>query len=165
MKSAKLIGAAAVLLAVTAVGVLIVQEPLMAQVRAALVRDADNPALAPFRGGVNFPLTAINTQRLLTTVPAGRRLVIEHISYWTFGPFGNELIFAALRAGEFGDNQVLLEVNRPHVSAASGIGIQDGSQPARVYFEPGEAVWVSASQNTVASRSIEVRVQGYYVTL
>ena len=55
-------------------------KPVLAQVRAALVRDADNPALAPFRGRVDFDLCCINDGRLMTTVPAGKRLVIEYIS-------------------------------------------------------------------------------------
>jgi hypothetical protein len=164
MKYRRHIGAAIVLIAVTAVGGLIIQEPLMAQVRAALVRDADNPDLAPFRGGANFALTTLNTQQLLTTVPAGKRLVIDYISYWTFGPNGDELVFAALRAGQFGPLQVLLEINPPHASASSGLNIQDGTQAVRAYFEAGEEVWVSASHNTGVTRQFEVRVHGHYVT-
>src|SRR5258708_30270651 len=55
-------------------------KPVWAQVRAALVRDVDNPALAPFSGTVRFSFSGLNTQALLTTVPAGKRLVVEHVS-------------------------------------------------------------------------------------
>ncbi len=60
-------------------------KPVWAQVRAALVRDADNPALAPFSGVVGFSFNALNTQGLLTTVPAGKRLVVENVSYVSGG--------------------------------------------------------------------------------
>jgi hypothetical protein len=60
---------------------------------------------------------------------------------------------------------VLLEINRPHISATTSLNIQDGSQPVSVYFEAGEEVWVSASHNTGNSRQFEMRVHGHYVTL
>src|SRR5271169_6563070 len=52
-------------------------KPLLAQARAALVRDSDNPALQPafiaLSGGGTYPQTYL--------VPAGKRLVIEYISW------------------------------------------------------------------------------------
>jgi hypothetical protein len=52
--------------------------PLMAQVRAALVQDVDQPARAPFQytatvNITNFTYTAI-------PIPAGKRLVIDYVS-------------------------------------------------------------------------------------
>lgn len=139
-------------------------KPVVAQVRAALVRDVDAPALSPFRATVNYQLCCLNDQRLLTTVPAGKRLVIEHISYLSFGPTGDQLVYAALRAGQFGPVHLVMGVNPLHASASSSFTIQDASQPVRAYFEAGEEVWVSASHNTGGNRQFELHVAGYYVT-
>lgn len=141
-------------------------EPVWAQVRPALVRDIDTPALAPFTASVDYTLCCLNDQRLLTTVPAGKRLVIDHISYYSAGEAagGDELIFGALRNGQFGPLMVILEIHPPHASATSSFTIQDGSQPVKAYFEAGQEVWVSASHNTGGARSLQMRVTGHFIT-
>lgn len=136
-----------------------------AQVRAAMVRDVDAPALTPFRTGVSFTFTAVNDQRLLTTVPAGKRLVIEHISYWGFTATGSSFVFAALRTGQFGPLRTILEIRPPHASAASSFTIQDASLPVRAYFEAGEQVWITASKSSgLGDASFEITVHGHLVT-
>jgi hypothetical protein len=47
----------------TAVAILgtVFAQPVWAQVRAALVRDTDNPDLAPFQAGINTTINAVNT--------------------------------------------------------------------------------------------------------
>jgi hypothetical protein len=71
-------------------------QPLLAQVRAALVSDVDNPA----RGFVQFsrfvgpPQTTFThdwNQDLQYTVPAGRRLVVDNISAISFALFSNQV--------------------------------------------------------------------------
>lgn len=52
--------------------------PLMAQVRAALVQDVDQPARAPFQ--VTVPININNFNFTPVTIPAGHRLVIDYIS-------------------------------------------------------------------------------------
>ncbi len=140
-------------------------KPVWAQVRAALVRDVDNPALAPFRADVNFSFLAIGDQFFLTTVPTGKRLVIEHISYGTSGPTSEQLIFAALRTGQFGPVRERLEIHPVHASADSGFFLQDASLPVKLYFEPGEEIWVAVSKSAgFATRQFEIHAEGYYVT-
>ena len=139
-------------------------KPVVAQVRAALVRDVDAPALAPFRATVDFTFSTLNDQRLLTTVPAGKRLVIEYISYWSYSQTSDQLVFGALRSGQFGPFAQVFQINPPHASAASTLFIQDASLPAKLYFEAGEDVWVSASHNTGSSREFQLFATGYYVT-
>ncbi len=134
-------------------------------ITATLVRNIDNPDAAPFSGQVDYDFTFINDQRLLTTVPAGKRLVIDHVSYWSGGATGDQLVFAALRNGQFGPLALVLQINPPHPSALSSTHtIQDGSQPVKAYFEAGQEVWVTASHNTNASRSFFLTVSGHYVT-
>lgn len=156
--------AAAVLSVVAIVGSMAV-EPVWAQVRAALVRDVDAPALAPVTLRREFSFTTINNQFLLTTVPAGKRLVIDHVNYFSGGVNTGELVFLGLRTAEFGPIVLYAEINRPHVSASSGLTIQDGSHPAKAYFEAGQEVWLSASRSTGADRTLSAVFTGYYVTL
>jgi hypothetical protein len=157
-------GHLAAVLSAVAVLATIAAAPASAQVRAAMVRDVDAPALAPvtLRGEISF--TALNNQLLLATVPAGKRLVIEHASYFSAGQNTGELIFLALRNGQFGPVLMYAEMNRPHVSAASSLVIQEGSQATKTYFEAGQEVWLSASRNNSGDRSVTAVFTGYYVT-
>jgi hypothetical protein len=138
----------------------------MAQVRAALVRNVDTPALQPFQATLGINFAFINEQRLVTTVPAGKRLVIDHISYNATMPVGTQLIFGALRTGEFGTLRQFFEIHPPHISASASFILHDGSGPARVYFEAGEEVWVSTSTSSgAANRSMTVVISGYFITV
>ena len=165
MKGLRIKGVAAVLIAggvLLASGSGIAQT--IAQVRAALVRNIDTPALAPFRANVTVGFTFINEQRLVTTVPAGKRLVIQHVSYWAFGSNTGQVIFGSLRNGEFGPNNVLFQINPPHVSAAPDLNIQEASIPVTTYFEAGEQVWLSVSRSSGGGRTFECQITGYFVT-
>jgi hypothetical protein len=163
-RAKKYLSVSAVLILTAAIVAAIFAKPVVAQVRAALVRDIDAPALAPFRASVDFNLAALNDQRLLTTVPAGKRLVIEYISYWSYGPTSDQLVFGTLRTGQFGPFAHIIQINPPHASATSTLFIQDASLPVKLYFEPGDEVWVSVSHNTGGSRQFQMFVNGYYVT-
>lgn len=135
-------------------------------ITATLVRNVDNPDAAPFSGQLQFDFTHLNEQRLLTTVPAGKRLVIDHISYESGASTGDELVFAALRTGQLGPMALILQVNPPHAAATAGFTLQDGSQPVKTYFEAGQEVWLTASHNTgTLSRDFTMTVTGHYVTL
>jgi len=73
----KILTLAAALVLVAVVGKFYAQ-PVMAQVRAALVQDVDQPARAPFQATV-----AINVNNFTFTpvaIPAGKRLVIDYVS-------------------------------------------------------------------------------------
>jgi len=159
----RLIASAAAVAAVATLGHFFAQ-PVLAQVRAALVRDVDNPALAPFTLDTTFSLTAVNSQQLLVTVPAGKRLVIENISYVSAGGASDQLVYGSLRNGEFGPIVVLLGINPPHASVTSGLTLQDGSQQSKAYFDSGQDVWASASHLSGSSRTIEVALSGYWIT-
>jgi hypothetical protein len=141
----------------------VVAKPVWAQVRAALVRDTDNPALAPFSGQVSFSFSALNTQALLTTVPAGKRLVIEHVSFVSGGQSSSQLVYASLRSAQFGTVVLVLPITAPHASVTPGLTLQDGSLPVKAYFDAGQDVWVSASY-TGGTRDLTMYLSGYYVT-
>jgi hypothetical protein len=135
----------------------------VAQSRAALVRDVDTPALQPFRAQAGLSLNALNTQQLVTTVPAGKRLVVEYVSWNASNSGSAQIVFAALRSAQFGAIQQYFQVNSPHASATPGFTLQDGSMPVRVYFEAGEEVWLTVSSNTTGS-NVSISLQGFLVT-
>jgi hypothetical protein len=137
-----------------------------AQTRPALVRDVDTPALKPFRAATSLSVDQyLNEQVLVTTVPAGQRLVIETIS-WSAGVMGDgQLIFGGLRSGQFGPVYCYLPINPRHASAGgNGVYLQDGSVSVKLYFEAGEQVWFTASRQNNVSVYVDVAVQGYFVT-
>lgn len=138
-------------------------KPTLAVV-AALVRDIDTPALAPFTGTASFNLTSLNTQQLITTVPAGKRLVITDFSYESGGDGAAQLVFIALRKGSLGQLVQVFGVNPPHASVTPGLTLQDGNQPCVTYFEAGDDVVISASYTGAGSRDMNVYVSGYFVT-
>ena len=73
----KLLTMAAALVLIAVVGKFYAQ-PVMAQVRAALVQDVDQPARAPFQ--VTVPININNFNFTPVTIPTGKRLVIDYIS-------------------------------------------------------------------------------------
>jgi len=73
----KLLTLAAALLLLAVVGKFYAQ-PVMAQVRAALVQDVDQPARAPFQATV--PININNFNYTSVPIPAGKRLVIDYVS-------------------------------------------------------------------------------------
>ena len=74
----KLLTLAAALLLFAVVG-RFYAKPVMAQVRAALVQDTDQPARAPFQ--VTVPINVNNFVYTIVPIPAGKRLVIDFISF------------------------------------------------------------------------------------
>ncbi len=52
--------------------------PLMAQVKAAMVQDVDQPARQPFQ--VTVPININNFTYTPVTIPSGKRLVVDYIS-------------------------------------------------------------------------------------
>lgn len=129
------------------------------------VRDADNADRQPFQATVDLAITYINTQKSVVTVPDGKRLIIDGISYWSYTDSGHQVIFGTLRSGEFGPSRVYLQINPPHASATSSLVIQDGAQAIQTSFEAGETVWLSVSKSGGTSGQISVALQGHWVTL
>ena len=73
----KLLTLAAALLLIAVVG-RFYAKPVLAQVRAALVQDTDQPARAPFQ--VTVPINVNNFVYTNVPIPSGKRLVIDYVS-------------------------------------------------------------------------------------
>ena len=132
-------------------------------VKAALVRDIDTPALAPLRAGGTLNFAALNDSQLVTAVPVGKRLVIEHMSYQFSGVPSNELIEIVLRNGQFGQFRHNLEIHPQHATLIPTSKVQEGSQAVKDYFEAGEQVWVNAVHTDNAG-TLQWYLTGYFVT-
>ncbi len=154
---------ALVLIAVTVILGSIFAKPVWAQVRAALVRDVDSPALAPVSASVSFFVPSGADYRQMLVVPSGKRFVLEYVSYEISGSSDGQLVYAVIEKGT-GDDMVYLEIHPPHPSLLNSFTIQEGGQLVRAYFEAGEEVRVFASNNGASSRLMSVRISGHYIT-
>jgi hypothetical protein len=122
---------AAVVLSLACVLGGIFAKPVWAQVRAALVRDADHPA----RQAVIIRRFTNNTIfDPVYTVPAGKIFTLEHMNCTTLD--------ASLYAGifEFGlaHNNIFYSV--PVTTTSNGVLVADGE--TRIYFNPGEVLYL-----------------------
>jgi len=157
-------------LVVTTVCGLAVSLPAEAQTRPALVRDADNPALQPFREVISASLSSSETSKFVNgpTVPAGKRLVIENASVWAFTstsdfvtgiwltvPGATPLTFTMLDPAD---------TERKPVGGGSAIAAYN--RPVRLYFNPGEQLQLNVFvDGTTGPRTVNVYLNGYYVNL
>jgi hypothetical protein len=119
-----LVAAAAVIGAVLALSA-VTPRDLLGQVRAALFIDADQPAR---QSVVIRKATSTPRYQEVYTVPADKKLVVEHINCSTF----NEAYFG-LAIGSLNYANIVYSV--PWVSTNAGVYVFDGS--TRLYFEPG----------------------------
>jgi hypothetical protein len=162
--------AAGLLAALLIIGGL-VSIPAVAQaVRAALVRDVDNPALEPVRTPFVVGLQPNEGVKVVDglIVPAGKRLVIENASVWTFTTGADRITGVWLRPKV--NNQLVYILLDPAASEfrtiSGGATVAAYNRPLRVYFNPGEQLTVEVYADGSSNfKSANVYLQGYYVTL
>jgi len=166
MKRSELIAAAAIATALV-VGAASV-EPLMAQIRAALVKDVDNGARQPFGvQALDFSFTATGGSADALTVPAGKRAVIEHVSCVDFLDASNnwvrmEMLFTSNGIG----SRLQFVHERVGTSFSAGTDVWSFSQPVRAYADPGTTVSIAASRRlTSGLAGFECYLSGHYVDL
>jgi hypothetical protein len=111
-----------------AVGILgtLPSNPLVAQVRAALVRDVDQPAR---QNVVIRRFTSTSIFESFYTVPAGKRFVLEHMNCTSL----DDELFAGIFVGSLQHQNIVYSV--PVVSTSVGVLVADGD--TRIYFDPG----------------------------
>ena len=108
-------------------------KPLMAQVRAALVANVDEPARAPFQ--VTFDGSCPADSCYLQTQPVpGKRLHVTHIASYTTVPFSAQLI----RISALGIPQTIQVLG-----ATSAIGGYFINANVDFYLDPGEILTTS----------------------
>jgi hypothetical protein len=99
---------------------------LVAQVRAALVRDVDQPAR---QSVVIRQFTSTSTFAPVYTVPAGKRFVLEHMNCTSLG----QELYAGIFVGIFQLQSVVYSV--PVTGVSGGVLIADGD--THIYFDSG----------------------------
>jgi hypothetical protein len=141
-----------------------------AQTRPALTRDVDNPALQPFRTGVfvAIPVGSANETVDAFVVPAGKRLVIETVSIWGYGPDTDEftgvwLNVASATPAAF----VLLDPNSTERRVLQGgVFVSAYTRQVRLYFAAGETIQVQVyTKGSTGFRQLNMYIHGYLVTL
>ena len=140
----------------------------IAQVRPALTRDVDNPALAPVRILIAGNLAAGIGQLIVDsiTVPAGKRLVIENASVWG-QTLGTDRITGLWIAPK--DKQMFHMLD-PNTTEAKPVGIGSTvvayNRVMKGYFDAGETLqgWFFAD-GTTGVKLVNLYLEGYYVNV
>ena len=132
----------------------------------ALVQDVDNPARAPFQVQLGSPIAAgANAPNVSFTVPAGRRLVIEHVSALAMVPAGQRVMFINVNTFS-GGNLVFhhLKAQSVGVSTATPGEGHVTSEALRLYADAGTSVLVAVNRSdSVGTGFMTVSVSGYLV--
>ena len=146
---------------------LVSERAVMAQIKASLVKDADNPARQPIslRAIVNVSAGAENGYaRGIYQVPAGKRLTIDYIALNNTTPNGETAlsVFVASNASiayaEVTTSAPLANLPQFHYSTAS--------QQVHMFANPGDLVDVGLSTNGGSGASFtSVVLNGYLVDL
>jgi hypothetical protein len=159
---------AAVIVAIGSVLGGVLSEPVVAQVRAALIKDVDSPARQPFAVGTTITDFAGGSNSLsdtVLTVPAGKRAVVEHVSCINYIDTANNWIRFEMRytsAGAASKHQFVHTYVGP--SFSSGIDIWSFSQPVRAYADPSTTITIAALRRSGSGAGgIECYVSGHYV--
>lgn len=130
-------------------------------------------APAPFRVFQTSQIAADDTisEGCLSTVPAGRRLVVESVSVFVFVPEG-QAVLAALQLRAPGTDAKVADYIVPLSSQGAVLGgviSRDriaGTEALRAYVEPGESLEVVAIRNQDdLAGELRCTVSGHYVTL
>lgn len=140
------------------------------------VRDVDNPATQPFQAELAsqaIPVIQEANNFLATTVPLGKRLVVEHVTLRVAGgpspqpggeaPFMHAVAFLETTAdGTRARHE--LAVNRIDLRGFNR-NFAVASQPIRAYADPGSQVLVQVSGASAVRDAILVRltISGYLV--
>jgi hypothetical protein len=123
--------------------------PAIAQsVKAALIRDVDNPALNPFQTTITSVSGFI--------APAHQRLVIEYVGYSEPDTEGPIQIVTTV-------NGVQVAHSVPHDTSESYNGFRYSGRTVRIYADPGTQVGYNDTSSNGAN--IRVSISGYLVNV
>lgn len=128
-----------------------------------LVKDMDGPGHIPFRTALlQFsvpPSNGVldgNASKFLTSVPSGMRLVIEHVSGRCLASPG----LVQLETMPAGSNTVSASEY-----LSGDIFSKIVSTPVKFYAEPGEYVYINATNSGYTTGLCYITVTGYYIGL
>ena len=141
-------------------------KPLLAQVRAALVQNVDDPGRIPYQASV-LGTTGANCSIIGCTfafapVPAGHRLVVQHVSMF-IQPNANSVPAGVSLTAKTASSAFLVNVVFHATVQAADNDIRF-DQPVMAYFDAGETPLASiqASFNTAAPNATQLAfLSGY----
>jgi hypothetical protein len=130
------------------------------------VRDVDNPAKQPFEttGLLAFSDGQYDIELTVTTVPAGKRLIIEYVSLYATLFTGQSLVFATLHStGNNGNAYHRLPITGP--TNDGGYDEFMVSQAIRMYADPGTPVTLRVRRSTSSGYSLDgdYAISGYFI--
>lgn len=141
----------AILAVIVAVVVVDMAAPpeVIAQVRAALVRDVDHPARQAVTIRKNTDVSIFET---VYTVPANKKLVVEHMNCTSL----DDQLYAGIFEGSLAHANIVYSV--PVINTSATVLIADAD--TRLYFEPGAAlklrIFVSAQTTcTISGHTVD----------
>jgi hypothetical protein len=153
------------LTAVVVVWGLVTEMPSVAQVRAALVRDIDTPALQPVRIYLTVTSSEFYGFADADPVPAGKRLVIEGASIFSYvGDPTTERVYAVWLTANPQVTYVSLDPS-PNDTILPAPGYIGYNRNFKLYYNPGEVPRIEVWAYGDTSKTTNVYLTGYYVTL
>jgi hypothetical protein len=135
-------------------------------------QDVDNPAFQPFQLSqiLTFPVGLLGSNADFT-VPAGKRLVIEFVSFQLTMPSGQKPTFNFITIDNPGQATVtfsfpmLSEFNAGIIGGVNS-DVFIGTSLTRLYANPGSKVTLSVRRNAVIETGLAtVSLAGYYVNV
>jgi hypothetical protein len=129
------------------------------------VQDVDNPAFQPFQREFifTFPAGFLGDNEDFT-VPAGKRLVIEFVSFRYHIPAGQTPALNFLQIGNvsYYFSMTQQAANQPHTDGPQDLWV--GTSPTRLYVNPGVNLRVAVRKNSAVGTGLgSVSISGYYV--
>ena len=132
---------------------------------------SDNPAFTPFQSGTTLNLTngVVEQFDTLTTVPAGKRLVIEFVGVEVYNSVGGSPISLVRlqipNSGNLYEYPVVLVGQGAFTGGLNGPQtVSVAAQPVRLYVDAGQRVFVTAERGgNVGSDRVIVSISGYFV--
>src|SRR5258705_4017509 len=134
------------------------------------MRDVENPARQPFQADVpsagEFPDGMFVTLPMITTIPAGKRLVIEQVSVLGAMIKGQRMVTTGLHINNGGNNVQHFLAITPQGSGGCCRDVFVASQQVRLYADPGTIVYGFASRDVntgFANAAVSFSISGYLV--
>jgi len=132
------------------------------------LRDVDNPARQPFQaeavGGIADGASTTG-DITLTTVPVGKRLVIEHVSVLGKMLAPQRLVLGGMGSGQPGGKVHWLDIKVQGSNADATLDYFVASQLVRFYQDPGPVRCLAERDSTAGANpaSVTFTISGYFV--
>jgi hypothetical protein len=133
------------------------------------VTDLDNPAFQPFQhAALAIIQPGFSGGSATFTVPAGKRLVIEYVSFNIPLTNGQSVLGVSVEVENSNANQIPIghEIPVLYTVADSTLLRSIGASATRLYADPGSTVRIRAARSGSTGQDIApVNVSGYFVDL